>query len=788
MKKRTVIFIGFLAAALSSAWAAAPVYGPFSSEEGTEAFVQRMHDCTPTMVKAMAVTIDGEPAKEGDAFGAYVVGTDAFCGDGKAFDGTGKMSGVLYVPSGAKVYFKVWRASSGMANPEILTSDAANALTVAEAGKSVTGHAVAVKTTGGGEDPPGPTDPPEPVYGPFSAEEETEAFAQRMHDCTPTMVKAMAVTIDGEPAKAGDAFGAYVVGTDAFCGDGKAFDGSGKMSGVLYVPNGAQVYFKVWRSSSGMTDPVILTSDAASALTVAEAGKSVTGHAVAAKTTGGDVDPPVPSEPTVTVPFDDWEELVKGAYVRGADHLVVVGGVSSPKVSVKGLPSGLKFDTKVNWIDGTPSKSGVYTVTVTVTDKANKSMKPLVETRRLVVRWPGERVILVDGDESRGTVKGAGVYAEGKKVTLKATAKKGFVFMGWYRDGKQVSQSASFADVMGSEDRRYEARYITAVEDAASIGLEVNGMDFDSGSQPSVKVMCGVALRWPVGASALSLPTVKVSGLPSGLKFTAKDIMKKGSKTEVDVPANTIYGTPTKAKSGVVKVTVTTAGKSKREYLFLMTVESLPAWAVGTFDGLCVINDAFGSASMTVAAGGKTSGKMSGQGAGQKLTASGTATGFTSYENGVLFADMTFKVGSSSYVGQVKLEPVYANVGGTSLELGRLTVIDEVIPVGFDLLQNPWLRKDGVTAPVIPNGLSCPLMLPYAETYLTLTLKDKGVVKSAGICAGKKHSGSSQLLLLEGSVNGIDYNGVTVINGMTVYLRLAYQGNVIVSLSALPIM
>ena len=150
MKKLIVAFVGCLAAALAAVSAEVPMYGPFSAEEGTEAFAKRMHDYTPTMVKAMAVTIDGEPVKEGDAFGAYVVGTDEFCGDGKAFDGSGKMSGVLYVPSGAQVYFKVWRSSSGMEKPEILKS--ADALTVAEAGKSVTGHAVAVKTSGG-DDP-----------------------------------------------------------------------------------------------------------------------------------------------------------------------------------------------------------------------------------------------------------------------------------------------------------------------------------------------------------------------------------------------------------------------------------------------------------------------------------------------------------------------------------------------------------------------------------------------------------------------------------------------------------
>ena len=613
-----------------------------------------------------------------------------------------------------------------------------------------------------------------PVYGPFSEEEKTEAFAKRMHDYVPTMVRAMAVTIDGVPVREGDAFGAYVVGTDAFCGDGKALNGSGKMTGVLYVPSGAKVYFKVWRASSGMANPEILTSGAASALTVPEAGKSIAGYALALKTTGGGDDPPDPPTEPVTVPFDDFEELVRGMMVVGSNRRIVINGMVSPKVSVSGLPSGLKFDAKTNEISGVPSKSGVYTVTVKVTDKANAGRQPEVVTRRLIVRRQGEPVVIVDNDDARGTVKGTGVYAAGKKISLKATVKKGFVFMGWYQDGKLVSQAASFTDVMGSEDRRYEARYITTAEDAAGIGLEVNGMDFNAESLPKVVWMCGVALRWPVAGSALSQPTVKVSGLPAGLKFTAKDIMKKGSKTVVDVPANTIYGTPTKANSGVVKVTVTTAGKSKREYRFEMTVKPLPDWAVGTFDGISVIEDGFGSAKMSVAAGGKTSGKLSAQDGQRKLTASGTATGFTAYEDGVFFADMTFKVGSSSVVGKVMLEPVSVDVGGTSLELGRLTVIDDDVPTGFDLLQNPWLRKDGIAVPQIPKGLFCSLNYPGEGISLTLTLNANGVIKAAGSWKGKKFSGSSQLLLLEGSVGGIDYNGVTVLNGEAFYLKITY--------------
>ena len=55
----------------------------------------------------------------------------------------------------------------------------------------------------------------------------------------------------------------------------------------------------------------------------------------------------------------------------------------------------------------------------------------------------------------------------------------------------------------------------------------------------------------------------KVTGLPSGMKWTAKDIYKKGSKTEVSVPANSVYGSPKKPGRYTVFFTKTDGNKVK---------------------------------------------------------------------------------------------------------------------------------------------------------------------------------------------------------------------------------
>ncbi len=265
-----------------------------------------------------------------------------------------------------------------------------------------------------------------------------------------------------------------------------------------------------------------------------------------------------------------------------------------------------------------------------------------------------------------GTVSGSGFCAEGKKTTLKAKANKGFVFTGWEKTGngeqgtgngfvattpslvidrsaKPAKDSATSTTITGvDEDSKFYACFITAEEDKASIALEVNGESLSSatGGSPSMStnIWAGVYLEWPVAADALSGATVKVAGLPAGLKFTAKPVTSKvGSGKDAvvvtNVPANTIYGAPTSAskidaktgepKPSAVKVTVTTAGKSTQSYQIDMVVDALPAWAQGAFAGGATGGTAVsavqngrdarspsGVVSLTIAANGKISGKL----------------------------------------------------------------------------------------------------------------------------------------------------------------------------------
>jgi len=238
-----------------------------------------------------------------------------------------------------------------------------------------------------------------------------------------------------------------------------------------------------------------------------------------------------------------------------------------------------------------------------------------------------------------GKVTGEGAYIAGKTVTLRATADtkdaaatdkkpatKKSVFLGWYLGDTLISQETSLKYTMPENSTLLKAKFITVAEEAAALSAKVGGEYEFAASDPQSRdatVYAGVRVSWPVEIDSATPTKVAVSGLPSGLKFTAKPIYKKGSKTEVDIPANTIYGAPTAAskidkstslpKPSKVKIKLTTAGKSKYEFDLNLTVEPMEEWAVGTFEGIGGGDSGssrYLSSTFTVAANGKISGKV----------------------------------------------------------------------------------------------------------------------------------------------------------------------------------
>ena len=321
--------------------------------------------------------------------------------------------------------------------------------------------------------------------------------------------------------------------------------------------------------------------------------------------------------------------------------------LSIPKVTVTGLPRGLVFDPDASLITGTPVKSGIYHVTASVTTAGRATASV---TLKMIVVSGNETVLDIGWDENGGKVTGEGVYAPGKTVKLTAKAAKGYVFTGYYLDDELISESATFRFTAPESGNIWlTAGFVTLEEELDSLSVVADGSELIPGEPLSVELYVGVMQRIPVEVYGCTATKVKVTGLPTGLKFTAKDIYVKGSKTVIDVPANTIYGIPTKAKTFSPKVTVTTAGKQKAVYPLDLEVMKLPDGVVGSFSTSVIDQESevVADAAFKVSSLGKISGSfVDADGMVWKFTAKGFSEVYQKYFTAETTAECTVRNGA----------------------------------------------------------------------------------------------------------------------------------------------
>ena len=464
------------------------------------------------------------------------------------------------------------------------------------------------------------------------------------------------------------------------------------------------------------------------------------------------------------VPVED----AYGPYIPGVAYTNTVKAAAG--CAVTGLPAGFKWtakdivDTKTKTVAipaysfyGVPTKPGSYTVYFTKTVDGAKHVATSTFT---VSDFP---VLSVDvKGTGTGNVSGAGAYAANKKVSLKATAAKDCVFMGWYDGDECISKLASHSIVMPDTDFALVAKFTTSKEDADSIKLSVDGEELrrDGVVAPcQVTNFCGVAMGWRLEADALSDTTIKLTGLPAGLKFTAKDVVDSKTK-QVVVPANTIYGAPSAAskkdKNGsvtpsVVKITVTTAGKSTADYEIALVVDPIPAWAVGSFEG--PVQD-FGIATMSVTAAGKISGKIACDGTNWTFKADSFAADSSSTNFSVVATATAGKETRNVQLGVKEFPTEYIPDSATSKAGGMF---------GGDwmaLYRLPWADKDD-PAPkayisTYAGAYTCKVPYGDKEGVATFTLDEKGVAKGAIVLPDgtktRKASFSANALTYGGSI------------------------------------
>ena len=240
-------------------------------------------------------------------------------------------------------------------------------------------------------------------------------------------------------------------------------------------------------------------------------------------------------------PFDPGVELQPGELVID----------EAAGCAVSGLPSGFKWNDKVsvdkktgaetpaNSVTGACTKPGSYTVYFT--KKIGK--ETLTATSTFVVKdYPRLDVVLAGGGVG-GKVAGSGNYPANKKVALKATADKGYVFAGWYLD-------LDFEDPLEMEDGDYRNPALNLVTGAADTSLYARfvplkedciRIDVDPEETYYLSVGEYVEIWLDDIFESVSLPAFTVNGLPAGLKYDAKTLRISG------VPTKSGWFTPTVA-------------------------------------------------------------------------------------------------------------------------------------------------------------------------------------------------------------------------------------------------
>lgn len=109
--------------------------------------------------------------------------------------------------------------------------------------------------------------------------------------------------------------------------------------------------------------------------------------------------------------------------------------------------------TFVGW---SRSKSG--------TDTWQFDLDTVTQNITLYAQWtqsgPKEYQLSVSAsDPNAGTVEGGGSYTSGSTVTISAKTNLGYKFVGWYKDGAQVSSSLQYGITVPNEDTAYTAKF-----------------------------------------------------------------------------------------------------------------------------------------------------------------------------------------------------------------------------------------------------------------------------------------------------------------------------------------
>ncbi len=276
------------------------------------------------------------------------------------------------------------------------------------------------------------------------------------------------------------------------------------------------------------------------------------------------------------------------------------GSAIAPDVVVTDSSCDYTLEKDVDYTLSYANNKNAGTATVTVTGKGNYTGSVI---RTFAIVSPPCKLTLKPSSTEAGTVSGSGTYAHGKKVTIKAKAKKGYVFAGWFTDKKCTkalnpegydNRKPTVKITMPAKKTTYYAKFIT--KKAAKKSLKFSSATKKL-AKTAKKATAGKKFSLKLGISSASLPTVTAKKLPKGLT--------------IDKTTGRITGTATKPGSYTATITVKDAAGNKITQKVKITV-NVPSWVKGTYYGLAGIkkDGAWAYLKFTIGTTAEVSGKV----------------------------------------------------------------------------------------------------------------------------------------------------------------------------------
>ena len=362
-----------------------------------------------------------------------------------------------------------------------------------------------------------------------------------------------------------------------------------------------------------------------------------------------------------------------------------------------------------------------------------------------------------------GTVSGGGKYMVGKKVTIKAKAKSGNAFGGWFTDKscKKRLNPAGYDNrkptvkiVMPSKNTTIYAKFVSKAADKKSL-------KFSSATKKLAKTparaTAGEEFSLGLGISSASLPTVTAKGLPKGLS--------------IDKATGEITGTPAKPGSYTATVTVKSAAGNKITQKVKIKV-LVQTWAKGTYYGKALpggTSNPPASLKFTLGSTGTVSGKVTYKGKAYsfKAACSSCTSAKAKFSPKIKIGSSTFKPGTVTVKMRSLADAVFITEGTNS----KGTFVGQK--------KANLLKKGGKLAELIGRTLSFTKAdkgsgLTKSKDRLDVLFSSGDTVKVSGTVGGKALTALSVPLLVLNSVLVVVDEGMETESYLTRYSLEAY--------------